>query len=451
MRILLLSFHFPPDAPLAATRAPKLARFLLDQGHDVRVLCAEDPQAIETHPLEIDPDRVIRTPWNDLRAIPSAMLRKVGFGGKPAPVQTVNAPDAVLPEALAPSTAPARPTLKNRAGRLYDAAICRPDRRYGWRKPALVAAADLFQTWMPDVIYATCPPHSTAIIAAQISKASGVPFVTEFRDRWAFDAYSDQPDWRRRWDRKKERAVLSRASGIVTVSPLWVESYARRYGDDKVVLAMNGFDPEQYPLSAPVAPDTDTSKLKLLHAGALYPNRRDPRTLFKGIAALGAGAESICVTLMGKDIEPTLAMAREEGVLNQIDLLPPETHDEIIKRQYAADALVLLQWNDARDAGTVPGKLFECIGARRPVIATGYSRGVTAEIVRDRNLGVFSNEPKVIANALAHMLTKKRAVGCIPALDPSVRDNASCDAQFAAIEPLLHQIAQTEPMRVAAE
>lgn len=453
MRILLLSFHFPPDSPLAATRAPKLARFLLRQGHDVRVLCAENPQATETQPLEIDPERVIRTPWRDLRAVPSDLMARFGLRGSapkppadPAPASAEAAPPAVDLPAIPP-----RPTLRNRLAQMYDASACKPDRHYGWRKPALEAAATLFQTWKPDVIYATCPPHSTALIAAQISQASDVPFVTEFRDRWAFDAYSDQPDWRRQWDKQKEHEVLSRASAIVTVSPLWAQGYARRYGEKKVTLSMNGFDPAQYPLVSPVEPNTDRDTLNLLYAGSLYPGRRDPRILFKGIAALGDGARDIHVTLMGKDCEPALQIAHEERVQKQVALLPMETHDQIIARQYAADALVLLQWNDPRDAGTVPGKLFEYIATRRPVIATGYSKGVTAQIVRSRDLGVFSNEPKVIANTLARLLAKKKAVGIVPALPEAVRNNATCDAQFAAIDPMLHEVAGLSPLQMAAE
>lgn len=444
MRILLISFHFPPDAALAATRAPKLARYLLGAGHDLRVLCASDPQPHSVHALTIDPARVIRTPWRDLRAIPDEVLRRIGLasGKRKAPPTRGAVPAA---------SAPPRPSLRNRAAQFYDSAICRPDRRYGWRKPAVEAARTLFETWMPDVIYATCPPHSTAPIADEIARMSGVPLVAEFRDRWAYDAYSDHPGWRRWLDKRHEVSVLSRAAAIVTVSPLWAQSYAERYGEDRVTLSMNGFDPKEYPLHAPVPPNPEHDTLHLLHAGSLYPNRRDPRVLFAGIAALGEQARNIRVTVMGKDVEPARAMAQEAGIAGQVDLIGPEAHDQVILRQYASDALLLLQWNDERDAGTIPGKLFECIGARRPVFATGYIRGATADIINRRDLGVFSNDPEVIAGGLAAMLARKRAVGMIAPLPDTVRDGMSCFDQFAALDPLLHRVAGVPVHLAAAE
>ena len=442
MKILLLSFHFPPDAPLAATRAPKLARYLLDAGHDLRVLCANDPQNCVVHTLPIAPERVIRTDWRDLRAIPADMIDRFRPGKR-------GTAQGKAPSGSTPTPASCR-TLRNRVADTYDAAICRPDRRLGWRNPALAAAKDLFESWVPDVIYATCPPHSSAVIAERIARLRSIPFITEFRDRWALNAYSDHPGWRQRMDQRGEQRVLSRAAGIVTVSPLWAEDYATRYGKERVTVSMNGYDPREYPLHG-LAPNEDRDTVHLLHAGALYPKRRDPRVLFAGIAALGQNAKHIRVTMMGKDIEPARVMAQDAGVADQLTLLPPEPHAKIIARQYETDALLLMQWNDERDAGTVPGKLFEAIGARRPVIATGYAKGVTAGIVRERGLGTFANEPSVIANALAQMLTRKRAVGMIPPLPESVRDGFSCTEQFAALDPLFHEVADIVPRLAAAE
>jgi hypothetical protein len=39
MRILLLSWYFPPGNTIGAIRVGKLARYLHAAGHDVRVIC----------------------------------------------------------------------------------------------------------------------------------------------------------------------------------------------------------------------------------------------------------------------------------------------------------------------------------------------------------------------------------------------------------------------------
>jgi len=309
----------------------------------------------------------------------------------------------------------------------------------------------MFEAWRPNVLYAMCPPHSTAILAAQISQATDVPFVTDFSERWAYDADLGMSSRQRSAEKQRERAVLSRAAGIVTTSPVWAESYARLYGAQKVTLALNGFDPEDYPLVSPIEPDDDRAILNVLCTTEFRPGVIEPRLLFKGVAALGEGAKDIRITLIGDHAEEALAIAKEERVHKQLDLHPAESRNEIIERQYAADALAVCLAPDAHEVGNVANELFDCVGARRPVIGCGLGKGVNAEIIRKRNLGVVSNEPKVIANTLARLLAKKRAVGVVPTLPRDVRNNATMAAQFAGLEPLLFDAVGGDAMKMAAE
>ncbi len=446
MKILLLSFHFPPDAPIAATRAPKFAKYLIESGHDVRVLCASDPQAHVAHALDIEESRITRTDWRDLSALPGEVLDRIVPSRR-----NLQSQSPTIPLSAPTIPIPPRSGLRSKLSAFYDSAICRPDRRAGWRPYALSAARDLFDKWVPDLVYATCPPHSVAPIAREIAAMVKIPFIVEFRDRWALDAYSNHPEWRQRLDRRQEAATLADAAGIVTVSPLWMEDYKSRYGADKVAIAMNGFDPEDYPLEMDVAPALGRDRIELLFAGALYPGRRDPRAIFEAIALLGVDAKRVQVTMLGKDLDPAIVMAKEAGIEDCLKILPPEPHPEIVKRQYATDALLMLQWNDVRDAGTVPGKLFECIGARRPVIATGWASGVVGQMILRRNLGVIANEPRILANKLSALLSEKRAHGRIAPLPERVREGLTRREQFTALGPFLDRATGQLAAQIAAE
>ena len=155
--------------------------------------------------------------------------------------------------------------------------------------------------------------------------------------------------------------------------------------------------------------------------------------------------------MLGKDLDLARVAAADAGITECLDIHPPEPHGEIVKRQYASDALIMLQWNDRRDAGTVPGKLFECIAARRLVIATGWTEGVGAGIIRDRGLGIISNEPSELASHLRSLLAEKESTGAVASLPPNVRDGFTRDEQYARIEPLLRQVANTSAARLAGE
>ena len=62
MRVLIVSFAFPPSNVIGAVRVGKLARYLDQRGHDVRVL-ATDIVEDRSLPLEISRERVLYTEY----------------------------------------------------------------------------------------------------------------------------------------------------------------------------------------------------------------------------------------------------------------------------------------------------------------------------------------------------------------------------------------------------
>lgn len=439
VRILLLSFHFPPQAPMSATRAPKLAAHLLARGHDVRVLCADDPQATATHPLEIDPDRVTRTAWRDRRAAPEQALARVMGGGR-----ELSRPP------VAPGQASTEPPHKSALTRwirgslrqVWQHAACRPDRFIGWRAPAVAAAERITDQWRPDVIYATAPPHTVAVTAADIATRLGVPWIAEFRDRWAEDAYADWPQWRRRLEIRHEYKVLSTASALVTVSPVWLESYRARYPNTPVHLAMNGYPAESFPENRPDVPPSNPDELTLFYAGVLYPGRRDPEPVLRAMAQVNAeGNGKIRLDMFGAHLDAARDSAERLSLGDAVNIHAAIPHSDIISKLYAADIALLLQWSDPRDAGTLPGKLFEYLAARRPILATGWPGGAAAHLIRDRGAGLLANDPDAIAAWLRDKLSEKQHLGRVSDLPVSARIGLSRAEQFAHVEQVLADVA----------
>src|SRR5438270_1657260 len=62
MKVLIVSFAFPPSNVIGAVRVGKLARYLDRRGHDVRVLTT-DLVADRSLPLEISRERVFYTEY----------------------------------------------------------------------------------------------------------------------------------------------------------------------------------------------------------------------------------------------------------------------------------------------------------------------------------------------------------------------------------------------------
>jgi hypothetical protein len=98
--------------------------------------------------------------------------------------------------------------------------------------------------------------------------------------------------------------------------------------------------------------------------------------------------------------------------------------------------LLLMQWNDPREQGNLPGKLFEYLGARRPILGLGFEDGVPARIIRERAAGLFCNDPEEIAAQLRAWLETKRRLGHLPPLPAEVAAGFTRAEQFARLEPI---------------
>jgi hypothetical protein len=92
-------------------------------------------------------------------------------------------------------------------------------------------------------------------------------------------------------------------------------------------------------------------------------------------------------------------MAKRHGIEQSVHLAGRVSHAEALRRMQGATALLAVQSPD--DDVHVPGKLFEYIGARRPIFA--MSRPCeTAEMIMDEQLGwVAEPEEASVAARLA--------------------------------------------------
>jgi glycosyltransferase involved in cell wall biosynthesis len=422
-RLLLVSFHFPPFNAIAAVRTGKFARFLLAHGWDVRVIAARS-EAPETLPLEIPAALVLHTSWTNVDAVLDRLLR----------LDRRRANEA--PSGSAPAQAGGG--LRRRLGALRSALFHVPDNRVAWLPEALSRAQPFLGDWRPDVVYASAPPATTLLVARSLAHRYGVPWIAEFRDLWIDNPYYEFPAWRRRLETPWERRVVGDAAALVTVSSIWRDLLRAKFGKP-VALAMNGFAPEDMPPDLP-APAATGGSLRILYTGMIYPGYRDPRPLFEAIARLGAARDAVEVEFAGAGLAAVMGLAAAAGVADRVRIVPPVAYREALRLQSRADILLHLQWNDPRESGTISGKLFEYLGARRPVLGLGYDRGEVAALLAEHGRGVVLNEPGAIAAQLSRWIAEKRAGGIAPLAEDAV-SGLTRDAQFVAAERLAWEAA----------
>src|SRR5690242_6784183 len=335
MKVLIVTFAFPPANVIGAVRVGKLARYLDSRGHDVRVLTTD---IIEDRslPLEIAEDRVLYT---DYRRQPAAR----------------SPPDEERPSR--------RSRLRSFLRRHYDGVRSIPDMRIDWKDCAISAGRQLIESSRPDIIFASAPPYTGLIVAARLARAFGIPWIADLRDLWVDNPYYDAPFWRRPIDAVIERHTLRDAAKLVTVSPNWAEQLRQRHGKATEVV-YNGYAEEDFP-PLPPAPDPG-GILTIRYLGSIYPGFRDPSALFAAIALLPDGERPrVAVEFFCDNPAPVLAAAAAHHVSQSVVVRPRVPYRRALELQMGSDVLLLLQSSERRDEGNIPAKLFEYLYARR--------------------------------------------------------------------------------------
>lgn len=405
-RLLLVSWHFPPANAVAAIRLGKMARHLQDADYRLRVVTPDQDADDRSLPLEVDPSSIIRTGYVDL-------------DGRLNPLSQRTRPEAPANAAKTKSAWPGPGALLRQGlARLYRDVVLYPDRRIDWSFTLIPALFRAIKAERPDLILVSGPPFSSFIGTAFAAWWFDIPWIVEFRDRWADDPYALTPVWRRRIDDAVERFLVKNATGITTVSDVWTYFYAGKYGLPTETV-MNGFDPKDFELDIETDPGLP---LRLLHAGTIYPGRRDPAALFEAIRRHEFHPDELRVQFNGHQLSAIEEQAERYDVSDFVDLRAAVPYGEAIALQKRSDILLLLQWNDPADEGNVPAKIFEYFATNRQILGLGPLNGVPAGLVRERKAGLFSNDPDEIAQKLKDWIAEKKRQGRVT---PPARDAAA--------------------------
>ena len=340
MKILIVTWFFPPTNTMGALRIGKLAKYLLARGHDIRVVSARDVPRPKTLPLEIPEARIERTRWRDVNALPAAAaaLRNRLRGGAGS--------DNGGADSGAGATNPSPGLLRGLAG-IYAGLVNLPDANIGWLPYVVAAGRRAVRDWKPDLVFASAPPFTALIAGHLLGTRFRIPWVAEFRDRWVDDPYDPPPRWRRRLEGGLERRLVASAAALVTVSEPWAEAYRAKYGKPTAVI-YNGFDADDY---GPESPGAGTpEKLTLTYTGRIYPGRRDPSPVFQAIKIAGLD-DGVVVDFYGPDDGGVMALARRHEVGHAVRVHAHVPYEQSLAIQQRADVLLFIQWNDPREQG----------------------------------------------------------------------------------------------------
>jgi glycosyltransferase involved in cell wall biosynthesis len=282
-----------------------------------------------------------------------------------------------------------------------------PDKQMPWYRPALRRGRELLRQEKFDLIFATLDPRTSFMVGSRLAHETGVPCVLEYRDLWTGNPYAHltQPTaLHRRLHVQLERKALRRARRVSAVCRGIADYLTQSHGaliKAPIALNYNFFDPEEYPARG--AAPAGSRPFVVSYMGSMYGNRT-PHQFFAGMRLFidqsGLKPDQFQFRWAGGivGIDGLKDVLDQTGVRPYLDFLGQLPHREALRLLQDSDAALLLQAPD--DTIHIPGKLFEAMGARVPLLALSHPCEVAEIIQRCRAGIVCSHTAESVAAGL---------------------------------------------------
>ncbi|MBH2042197.1 MAG: glycosyltransferase family 4 protein [Comamonadaceae bacterium] len=408
MKILQIAYYYPPMGGAGVQRALKFSKYLPQHGVTPIVIACDDPYYVRDEtllrevPEGLEVHRIKFSPWL------ARIAAQIRTSNSRSSTKTSTKPLGISTKV--------RTALRNAVLRNVRT-LQMPDDAAPWAREALRKARQVIHDHAArgepiELIMSSSPPVSTHVLGERLAREFGLPWVIDFRDLWTDNPNYDLPTWRHAWDWRTEQRWLTRATGVVTVTPSLREMLASRLRPEAAVAFIpNGYDEADFTeLPQPVH---DPEFFTIVHTGTFY-GKQNPDVLLEGIAHylknLPSNAKTNTRPLrfrlignMGSRFFNTLQSFenRFPGVVQTIPYVP---HAQALAELASADALLLVAGGER---GTLTGKIFEYLRIGKPILTLCNPEGDAAALIRRHANGIIikSDDADGLADALGALVS----------------------------------------------
>lgn len=379
-KVLIITYYWPPSGGGGVMRWLKMSKFLPELGWQPIIYTPQnpDPSVIDESLLkEIHPEIIeLKTPiWEPYDFYRKLTGKKSGTKFKAGYISEAS-----------------EGNWKSRLSVFIRGNLLIPDPRKFWIKPSVKFLSKYLKENPVDLIISTGPPHSMHVIAIGLKKKFDIPWIADFRDPWTdIDFYHKlKLTWLADKRHKTlEKMVLLTADHVVTVSP-GCAADLERITHRKIEVIYNGFDPTDYDFDKP-EPDKNFT---ISHFGA-FNKDRNPASLWIALNQISETNESfkklLRIQLIGQTDESIINDINRNNLSGNLVLKEHLPHQEGLA-ELSKSQVLLLPLNDAPNVkGILPGKMYEYMALRRPILALGPTDADYAGILRETNAGVPLN------------------------------------------------------------
>ncbi|KAA3658784.1 MAG: glycosyltransferase [Calditrichaeota bacterium] len=338
-KVLILSYHFPPEGGVAVQRVLKFVKYLPMFGYQPIVLTA-------LHPIKkFDPDA--------LRGVPAQL--KI--------YKTRDLP-AYMPGEI-------RKVMRKK---------CVPDKHIFWKWTAVRKGIQLVKKHNIQLVFSTSPPHSVQLIAQEIAQRTNIKHVADFRDEWSGDLnFYKLPNTARQLE--LESKICEESAAIITLLDSARRNFASKTNIRKIFTIPNGYDASDF--SKGDNQNRSDTKLRMTYCGR-FSNKASPEAFLRALDETIRQDSSIRQLVQLQIVGPTgnKSWFKPYPELKKIcDFVPFQPYKKSLDLMDQADVLLLFASNEGNKEG-IPAKTFEYFYLRKPVLLVVNSPGELSKLVQ---------------------------------------------------------------------
>lgn len=383
--LLVCAYAYPPSGGPTERRWAEFVRHLAGRGWTIDVLTIApsrrhpryDPGSLALIPENV---RVFRTP-------PSLAHRwqalKGGRAGAPTAGGNGRPPRLRLPD------------------RLYRSLVCPwllPDRWVDWVPVALAWGRRLLRDNDYRLIVSSSSPQSVHLAGYFLHRWSGRPWCGDWSDPLGFNPNLPFRPLQLRAARWLENRLVSAMDRVIVSTEATRQAYLRHYGErlaEKVRVVHYAYSDEIAGIPAQAAP-----RFRLAYTGIFLKTIRPPYVLFDGLRRLrGLPLEVAIAGLMEAEFIDYAGRCQLDGLVRFLGHVP---HHDAIALLKGSAALLLF----GNQGGLqLPGKLFDYIAVRRPILSVKFEEpDLAADLVERHRRGlVVPAEAGAIARSIEQL------------------------------------------------
>jgi glycosyltransferase involved in cell wall biosynthesis len=368
-RVLIVAYYYPPQPRAGALRPSYIAANLRRFGWEPTVLT-------------------------------------VRYGTDVATVDGVlHVPQMLKTSRLSPSAPPAekrrnRTRMEEAIRDVVRAIVYFPDDASSWYSRAVRSALNLARERPFNAVISTAPPPTAHFVARTFANKARIPWLADYRDLWSgrpnVHFNRERGNLGRAMAYPVERWLLKNAAAVTVPTQAHKEELEASFDRTDVEVIPNACDLSIWQ----AIPDNRPAEFSMCFTGAIHPGLRSPDSLFEATAALRAQRDPAGINarfdFYGNNGELIADSAMRFGVADAVRIHGEVERGDALRAQRAAAVLVLLLDTDTPrssvERGNPGSKIYEYIGARRPVLAVGSVDNIVKTLLAELGTGLFASD-----------------------------------------------------------